>query len=306
MVQHWVPVPAEFADGRGNASEVGKAMLDINGRLGENFGARAEASESEEVEHTTHLFRVLKSVDKPETYVRLGETLSLGRLDSNISVTRPVGWGSAAGQRQDFQVMSVEFASIVVDCRLSPLSSRFLFVSSRLGWSPSAMPPTKTSSAAAPPPALACDHNSPKARTPPTQIQIHKDTTPTRINTSTRTRRCTTLIHMHTSLTRSSMHPNMAATQADRQYRAYGPQASALRTSLASPRARARARPTHAGSDTRAGISATPYACFPTIGPTCTESDYWWWGGPGINFDFESPTAVEGGGIGGGPGRRAG
>jgi hypothetical protein len=39
------------------------------------FGARAEASESEEVERTTRLFRkanmfrVLKSGDKPETYV---------------------------------------------------------------------------------------------------------------------------------------------------------------------------------------------------------------------------------------------
>ncbi|KAJ7850548.1 hypothetical protein B0H13DRAFT_54050 [Mycena leptocephala] len=52
--------------------------------------------------------------------------------------------------------------------------------------------PTKTSSAAAPPPAPARTRNCPKDLTPPTQIYIHKDTIPTRINTSARPRHRTT------------------------------------------------------------------------------------------------------------------
>ncbi|KAJ7850551.1 hypothetical protein B0H13DRAFT_2674443 [Mycena leptocephala] len=126
MVQRWVPVRAESADGRGNASEVGKAMLGINGGLGEN-------------------------------------------LDLVLARKLPLV----------FVVLTSHF------------------VSSCLGWTPSATPPTKTSLAAAPSPAPAHDHNSPKACTPPTQIQIYKDTTPTRINI-TRPRQRTTPIRTHT------------------------------------------------------------------------------------------------------------
>ncbi|KAJ7811707.1 hypothetical protein B0H13DRAFT_2383722 [Mycena leptocephala] len=75
---------------------------------------------------------------------------------------------------------------VVVDCRLSLLSSRL--TSFVLPWmdrplgphqppGPSATPPTKTSSAAARPPHRPVPQ-PPKARMPLTQIQIHKDTTP--------------------------------------------------------------------------------------------------------------------------------
>ncbi|KAJ7872088.1 hypothetical protein B0H13DRAFT_2553875 [Mycena leptocephala] len=96
------------------------------------------------------------------------------------------------------------------------LSSRL--TSSRLALDgPPSATPTKTSSAAAPPLAPARQHNRPK----PTQIQIHKDTIPTRIDTGTCPRRRTIPIRMPTTRTRihssSSMRRNTAAIQAERQ-----------------------------------------------------------------------------------------
>ncbi|KAJ7912769.1 hypothetical protein B0H13DRAFT_2326976 [Mycena leptocephala] len=166
-----------------------------------------------------------------------------------------------------------------------------------------------------PAPPLAHPHNRPNGRTPPTQIQIHKDTIPTRINTSARQRRRTILILIHMPTTRSNMHPNTAATRRTGSAEHTGPEPL---PAVPARRPCACARPTHgrAGSDTRTGVSGTghdvpagaavespatvAFACVSAIGSTHVESGYWRRGGLGINFGFESPTAVESGGIGGG------
>ncbi|KAJ7850557.1 hypothetical protein B0H13DRAFT_54120 [Mycena leptocephala] len=159
------------------------------------------------------------------------------------------------------------------------------------------MLPTKTSSAAALPPAPACDHNSPKARTPPTQNSNPQGYHPHPNQYSARPRRRTTPI------------PCLPPAAICAPIRRIPKRTSSTEHMGAKPpptipawRLRGRPRPTHgrAGADTHAGrdvpaggagasVEALGVACAATvafasvaaIGPTHAESGYWRRGGAG-------------------------
>ncbi|KAJ7872085.1 hypothetical protein B0H13DRAFT_2669472 [Mycena leptocephala] len=188
------------------------------------------------------------------------------------------------------------FAGIVVDCRLSLTSSSCLVLDGSTA-APSATLPTKTFSAAALPPAPACPHNRPKARTLPTQIQFHKDIIPTQLNISARPRQRTTPI-LATCLPPAAIcAPIQRIPKRTGSAEHTGPEPP---PAIPARRPRACPRPANrrAGADAGAGrdvpagaavvdalcvacAATAAFACVSAIGSTRAESGDWRRGGAG-------------------------
>ncbi|KAJ7847516.1 hypothetical protein B0H13DRAFT_1907260 [Mycena leptocephala] len=217
------------------------------------FGARTEASESEEVEHTTRLFRkvnmsrVLKSVDKPEMAseregrdqreeIGISELNIMTRTVAEMRHVQEVHWRFIIGIQDHFKWqyctlraggnVEVDVKDLNDVCEVSHVLLRLI-----LPWmDPECHAANEDIFSCRPAPHTGLSPQLPKDRMLATQIQNHKNINPThtQINISTCPRQhtipiliCmpTTCAHIHNS---SSMHPNMAATQADQQHRAYG------------------------------------------------------------------------------------